>query len=222
MVEDNRVRDQPARQSPFNAIVIGAGTGGLCLAQGLKSAGISVQVYERDQSAFDRQAGYRLSINPTGNRALKECLPASVFETLVQNSVRPSRRVSFLDERLRTLLAVDRSATDPHSLDSERPISRITLRRVLLQGLDDVVQFGKKFTGFEDAPDGRVTVRFEDGSSATGDLLVGADGANSRVRARLLPHAERIETGFLTVSGKLPLNDEVRALTPPAVFRGPP
>ena len=73
----------------------------------------------------------------------------------------------------------------------------------------------------EDGPEAGVTVRFEDGSSATGDVLVGADGANSRVRAQLLPHAQRIETGILAVSGKLSLNDRVRAMTPPAVFRGP-
>ena len=34
-------------------------------------------------------------------------------------------------------------------------------------------------------------------------------------------HAERIETGILAVSGKLSLNDSVRTMTPPAVFRGP-
>ncbi|HYY29262.1 MAG TPA: NAD(P)/FAD-dependent oxidoreductase [Chthoniobacterales bacterium] len=206
---------------PMKVLIIGAGTGGLSLAQGLKSDGISVQVFERDQAAFDRQAGYRLSINPTGSRALKECLPESLFETLVQNSVKPSRGVSFLDERLKPLLTIDIPETNPYSLDSERPITRIALRRVLLEGLDGIVQFGKKFVGLDDAPSAKVTVRFEDGSSATGDVLVGADGANSRVRSQLLPHAERIETGLLAVSGKLSLNDSVRAITPPAVFRGP-
>ena len=211
---------QKANQ-PLKVLIVGAGTGGLSLAQGLKSDGISVQVFERDQAAFDRQAGYRLSINPTGNRALKECLPESLFETLVQSSVKPSRRVSFLDERLKPLLTIDIPETHPYSVDSERPITRVALRRILLEGLDGIVHFGKKFVDFEDAPGARVTVRFEDGSSATGDVLVGADGANSRVRSQLLPHAERIETGLLAVSGKLSLNDSVRAMTPPAVFRGP-
>ena len=217
----NPILDPQIRNRPLDVLVVGAGTGGLCLAQGLKAEGISVQVFERDLAPFDRQAGYRLSINPIGNQALKECLPESLFETLVNDSVRPSRGVSFLDERLRPLLEVDIPETNPHSVDSERPITRIALRRVLLQGLDEVVRFGKRFAGYEDAPDGRVTVRFDDGSCATGDLLVGADGASSRVRAQLLPHAKRLETGILAVSGKLRLNDAVRALTPPAVFRGP-
>ena len=52
-------------------------------------------------------------------------------------------------------------------------------------------------------------------------MLVGADGANSRVRALLLPEAKRRDTGIVGVAGKLPLTDEVRAATPPAILRGP-
>jgi 2-polyprenyl-6-methoxyphenol hydroxylase-like FAD-dependent oxidoreductase len=213
--------NQTRQTRPLKVLIIGAGTGGLCLAQGLKSEKISVQVFERDPFAFDQQAGYRLSINPTGSRALKECLPDSLFETLIKNSLKPSRAVSFLDERLRLLLGIEILETDPYSLDCERPITRIALRRVLLEGLEGIVQFGKKFVSFEEAPDGAVTVRFEDGSSATGDVLIGADGANSRVRAQLLPHAHRIETGLLSVAGKLSLNDAVREMAPPALFLGP-
>jgi 2-polyprenyl-6-methoxyphenol hydroxylase-like FAD-dependent oxidoreductase len=95
------------------------------------------------------------------------------------------------------------------------------LRRVLLDGLDDVVRFGKKFVAFEDEPDGRVSARFADGSTAIADLIVGADGANSAVRHQLLPDAKRVKTGIVAVGGKVPLNAEVRALTPPAVMRGP-
>jgi 2-polyprenyl-6-methoxyphenol hydroxylase-like FAD-dependent oxidoreductase len=47
-----------------------------------------------------------------------------------------------------------------------------------------------------------VTAHFSDGSSATADVLIGADGANSRVRRQLLPHAERIDTGILAIAGK--------------------
>jgi 2-polyprenyl-6-methoxyphenol hydroxylase-like FAD-dependent oxidoreductase len=206
---------------PCKVIIIGAGTGGLCLAQGLKAAGISVEVFERERTPTDRQGGYKLTISPSGNRALKECLPESVFQKLVQSSARASRGVSFLDERLKPLLTIDLPEADLGSVDCVRPISRIALREALLQGLGKTVHFGKKFVGFDDAPDGRVIARFEDGTTAAGDLLVGADGANSYVRARLLPHAQRVETGILGVSGKIGLNEQVRALTPRAIFRGP-
>jgi 2-polyprenyl-6-methoxyphenol hydroxylase-like FAD-dependent oxidoreductase len=99
--------------------------------------------------------------------------------------------------------------------------ARSRCARVLLQGLDEIVHFNKKFVAFEDAPDGQVTARFDDGTTATCDLLIGADGANSRVRTQLLPHAQRAETGIMAVSGKLGLNQQVRKLTPPAIFLGP-
>jgi 2-polyprenyl-6-methoxyphenol hydroxylase-like FAD-dependent oxidoreductase len=90
-----------------------------------------------------------------------------------------------------------------------------------LDGLDESVHFGKKFVSFEHEPDGRVTARFADGSQATADLLVGADGANSLVRAQLLPGAGRTETGIVAVGGKLAINQAVHAAIPPVLMRGP-
>ncbi|MFJ4630119.1 hypothetical protein [Streptomyces sp. NPDC088847] len=62
------------------------------------------------------------------------------------------------------------------AVDSERSVSRSTLRQVLLTGMDDVVHYGKEFTRYEQDPDGTVTAHFTDGTTATGDVLVAADG----------------------------------------------
>ena len=105
--------------------------------------------------------------------------------------------------------------------ESERPISRIALRKILLEGLEEVVVFDKTFVAYEAGPDGRVSVRFEDGSIAAGDLVVGADGASSHVRRQLLPAARRLDTGIVVLSGKFPLDAAARQETPPAIFKGP-
>jgi hypothetical protein len=69
--------------------------------------------------------------------------------------------------------------------------------------------------------DGQLIAHFEDDSTARGDLLVGADSANSRVARQLLPHAQRVDTGIVAISGRFPLDDAARRETPPAVLRGP-
>src|SRR5271165_5357500 len=155
--------DQPS------VTIIGAGVGGLCLAQGLRLSGAPVKVFERDASRTSPVAGYRLSISPTGAKALKSCLPPPVFERLTMQTAEPSRAVTFLDHRLNRLLALDLPHRDRQSVESERPVDRTALRRALLEGLDDVVEFGKTFVAFEDALDGRVSAVFADGSKATTD-----------------------------------------------------
>jgi 2-polyprenyl-6-methoxyphenol hydroxylase-like FAD-dependent oxidoreductase len=209
------------KREQLKVIIIGAGTGGLCLAHGLRAAGLDVEVFERDCAPTDRLQGYRLHINATGNRALKACLPETNFERFVAASAQSNRGITFLDHRLNRLLAMDFPQVERAAPMNERPVSRIALRQVLLEGLEEVVQFGKKFVAFEDAPQGRVTALFEDGSRATGDVLVGADGASSRVRARLLPHAKRVDTGIVAVTGKFGLDEAARRETPRAIFRGP-
>lgn len=206
---------------PLKVMIVGAGTGGLCLAHGLKSDGVAVEVFERDHAPADRQQGFRLSISATGAAALRDCLPPASFEKLTASCADPSQGVTFLDHRLNRLLAIDLPHRDRSDADAERPVSRTALRRVLLEGLDDVVRFGSRFTAFEDAADGSVVARFADGTAASGDVLIGADGAGSRLRSQLLPHAWRVETGITAISGKIGLNDANRASMPQPILRGP-
>jgi 2-polyprenyl-6-methoxyphenol hydroxylase-like FAD-dependent oxidoreductase len=201
--------------------IIGAGTGGLCLAQGLKQDGVEVELFERDHSVTDRVQGYRLSINATGRRALRACLPGEIFDRLVSHGAKPSDSVTFLDHRLDRLLAVDLPHADRSDAEAELPVSRIALRSILSEGLDDVIRYGKKCVAFTDDAPGPVTARFEDGSFATADVLVAADGAGSHLRAQLLPQAQRIETGIVAVSGKLALSGDVRRATPAPILHGP-
>jgi 2-polyprenyl-6-methoxyphenol hydroxylase-like FAD-dependent oxidoreductase len=205
----------------LRVLVVGAGTGGLCLAHGLRAAGVDVRVFERDRTPMDRPQGYRLTINARGARALRSCLPEANFARYITASAKISTAVTFLDHKLRRLLSIKLPAADQATLDGARPISRIALRQILLEDLDDVVAFGKTFERFETSPEGRVIARFEDGTRAEGDILVGADGASSRVRRELLPQAQRIDTGLIGVSGKVPLDAPTRRETPMPLFNGP-
>ena len=187
---------------PFHVVIIGGGIGGLTLAQGLKRAGVSAAVYERDRALTDRLQGYRVHISPTGGLALHECLPPHLFEVFDRTCGAPTSAVRFFTEQMRLLLAFDGdlvASTDP--VARHRSASRITLRQVLLAELDNV-HFGKTFQRYEDHG-GRITAYFEDGTSAEGDVLVAADGGGSRVRRQFLPDAQRVETGVIGIAGKI-------------------
>ncbi len=164
-------------QHSFHVMIIGGGLGGLCLAQGLKKAGISVAIYERDRTRNERLQGYRIHIEAMGNRALHDCLPSHLFEAYLKATGSAGSGLLMCDEQLNHLMAfpVDVAKQDD-PLESSRSVSRITLRQVLLAELDEIVQFDKCYSHYQENPDGSVTAFFEDGTSATGDLLVAADG----------------------------------------------
>src|SRR5215211_2248734 len=188
----------------LDVVIIGGGIGGLCLAQGLCSAGIPVIVYERTQSRTDWLQGYRIHINPHGSRALHDCLPPAAWQRFLDSVSLSGGGFGFTTERLDDLLrfAGSEFLSDADPAGSHYGVSRISLREVLLCDLDEVVRLGKSFDRYETSPDGKVIAYFSDGTSAIADVLVGADGANSVVRQQLLPHAERIDTGILAIAGK--------------------
>ncbi|TCC50746.1 FAD-dependent monooxygenase [Kribbella capetownensis] len=202
----------------MKVLVIGGGTGGLALAHGLKRAGVGVTVFERDALRTDGLHGYRVGIDPDGSRALHALLPADLYDTFVATKARDPKYFNMLTEDLKEVLSFDLpESTDP--VESEKSISRMTLRQVLLTGLDDVVEFGKEFTRFEQHGD-QVTAYFADGTQATGDLLIAADGSGSRVRRQYLPQAKTEETGIIAIAGKLPITAESAKLVPPKAFEG--
>ncbi len=197
----------------LHIMIIGGGLGGLCLAQGLKKAGISVAVYERDRTNNERSQGYRVHIEAMGNRALYDCLPPHLFEIYLRITGRINKGLLLCDEQLHSLMEFSGSSDKSGDLlKVSRSVNRANLHRLLLTELDDIVRFDRYYSHYQAHPDGSVTAFFEDGSEATGDLLVAADGGNSRIRQQFLPQASRVETGAISLIGKIPLTSRVYSL----------
>ncbi|UJW30352.1 FAD-dependent monooxygenase [Saccharothrix sp. AJ9571] len=154
--------------------IVGAGLGGLTLARMLHLNGIDAVVYEREPSRDARGQGGMLDIH-SGQRALREAGLIDQFHEIARGEGQDMR----LLESDGTLLLQEDT---PDDAPLDRPeVDRADLRDLLLDSLpEDAVRWGY---AFESAGDG--VLRFADGSSAAYDLLVGADGANSRVRALL-------------------------------------
>lgn len=190
--------------------IVGAGLGGLVLARVLHMNGISAVVYEREPSPGARGQGGMLDVHaPTGQRALREAGLIDQFDAIARGEGQDLR----LLEPDGTLLLQEDT---PDDAPLERPeVDRADLRALLLGSLpDDTVRWGH---AFESANDG--LLRFTDGSGATCDLLVGADGANSRVRA-LLTDARPVHAGQHVVELGIPDIDRTHPDLAAMVGRG--
>jgi 2-polyprenyl-6-methoxyphenol hydroxylase-like FAD-dependent oxidoreductase len=205
----------------LHVLIIGGGIGGLALAQGLKKIGVNVSIYERDKSSNFRPQGYRIHINPDGTHALYENLPRSLFNLYLATCNVPGFAISAYDENLRQIAEMkysDKAQDDPSRRSTA--VNRLTLREVLLGGLDDVVKYDKSFVRYEQLDGGAVRAHFADGTIAEGDLLVAADGTNSPVRKQFLPKAKVLDMGLCCIYGRMPIDNETKDWLPSFFYRG--
>lgn len=190
--------------------IVGAGLGGLTLARVLHVHGIDAVVYEREPSRHARGQGGTLDLHTaTGQRALREAGLIDGFHALARGEGQDMRLLA-ADGTL--LLRED----TPDDAPLERPeIDRADLRDLLLDSLPGhTVRWGHAFTH---AADG--LLRFADGGGAAYRLLVGADGANSRVRA-LLTDARPTPVGHHVVELVIPDIDSTHPGLAAMVGRG--
>lgn len=192
-------------------LIAGTGLGGLCLAQALRQAGIDVQLFERDSTPWDRPQGYRLHLEADALNALREVLPSERHALFEATAMRTTSFTTILSPALHVLkqLPTDDGQDPvhwPEYVTDETVhcnVDRATLREILLDGLEDVTHFGKRVLSYESGPDG-VTVSFTDGSTTHGDILVGADGIRSAVRAQRAPDLRIMDAGVQAIYGRLP------------------
>lgn len=155
--------------------VIGAGLGGLTLARVLRLNGIEAAVFDLDASPTARTQGGMLDMHEdSGQAALRAAGLYEEFRAVIHTG----------GEAMRIL---DKDATVRMEDDGDggtRPeVSRGALRDLLLGSLPEgAVRWGAKVTGTRTLDAGRHEVTLADGETFTADVLIGADGAWSKVR----------------------------------------
>ncbi|MFJ8946246.1 FAD-dependent oxidoreductase [Streptomyces sp. NPDC102395] len=182
--------------SHFPIAIIGAGLGGLTAARVLRVNGIESAIFDLEASAAARTQGGMLDIHENnGQKALHAAGLHDDFLKIVHEGGQAMR-----------LLGPDGTvyvAEEDDGTGGRPEVDRGDLRNLLLNSLPDgTIHWGRKVTGARALGDGRHEVTFADGLAITTDLLIGADGAWSRIRP-LVSDAKPTYTGISFVETDL-------------------
>jgi salicylate hydroxylase len=202
--------------------IIGAGLAGLTAALALLRAGWRVAVFE--QAPVLGEVGAGISLSPGAGAGFaslglaKDILDASL----------PIPDIAFLHYRSGALLAgvLDRGNPPDHGFQRPRHIHRADLHAILLAAVrrtdPNAVRTNKRLTSIAQADDA-VTMSFTDASTATADLLIGADGARSAVRRACFDTTAPEFAGQVAFRCLIPrdLAEPFMGLGNAAVFTGP-
>lgn len=181
----------------MKAVIIGAGMGGMSAAIALKQLGFDVEVYE--QVTENKPVGAAISVWSNGVKCLNHL--GLEKETAELGGIVDT--MSYVDGHTGETMCrfsmqplIDEVGQRPY------PIARAELQLMLMNayGFDDI-NFGMKMVSVEDGAD-VATVHFADGTSVSGDIVIGADGAKSLTREYVLGGAvTRRYAGYVNFNG---------------------
>lgn len=172
-------------------VIIGAGIGGLVAAAGLKKAGLEVEIYERASEL--REVGAALSIMPN---ALSALASIGVKPDWNNRSV-VFQQLHFLTKTGQPIRSIDFAPSSRMTGQPCLAIHRAALQQALLEQVQGCkLELGAAATGY--VRDGAgVVVMFKDGREVRADVLIGADGFNSAIRASIAGPQKATDYGYI-------------------------
>ena len=184
--------DQSSQMKTYRILIAGAGIGGLSAASCLMKAGHQVEIHEQAPQLGEVGAGIQVSAN-----AMHVLRHLGLEDAITAVGVRPEAYVFRLHDTGEVIQRFSLSQEELHGAPYTQ-LHRADLHDLLAaraRELDrNVVRLNHKVTGFTESADG-VELSFADGTSARGDMLIGADGLKSVVRAQMFGAAPATYTG---------------------------
>jgi 2-polyprenyl-6-methoxyphenol hydroxylase-like FAD-dependent oxidoreductase len=164
--------------------IIGGGPAGLTLAKILQMNGADVKVYERDVNRAVRVQGATVDLHTeSGLRALEE---AGLMDDFKAN-YRPGADKMRITDKNANVLFEDSFATDQNDEMARPEIDRGPLREILLNSLlPGTVVWDSNFSWLG-LQNNAFKLEFKNGTEAYSDLVIAADGANSKIRPYITP-----------------------------------
>ncbi|CBF71386.1 hypothetical protein AN6750.2 [Aspergillus nidulans FGSC A4] len=185
------VAESPSTEH-VTVLIVGAGSTGLALAQGLKKAGIPCIIVEKNPSIDAQNRDWNMGLH-WGAESLQTLMPEAMWSRIQSIQVDPSTPTAEVD----CLKFLNGATGEVMATVPARKFYRLRrrkLRHLLSEGLD--IRWNHRITAIEYSGDGKYATAYFDGqTSVTASLVVGADGARSTVRELLLgPQNGRIRT----------------------------
>ena len=197
------MQDKATPSKQFTVTIVGGGIGGLTLAIGLLRRNVKVRIFEA-AAAFG-ETGLGLSIGPAAHRAMPLIDPQirEAYDSLVTTHADSPGYEEFRQTWFEVIWASGPHIDKPLMNLQALPSGQTSVRRAdFLDALidlvpKDVVQFGKRLQKLEQAEEG-VLLFFEDGTTATADVVVGCDGIKSKVKESIVPadEAEKMQPHY--------------------------
>ena len=199
-------------------LIAGAGIGGLTAAACLMKAGHDVQIFEQAPQLTEVGAGIQMSAN-----AMHVLNDLGFGDAISAMAVRPEAYVFRLHDTGEVISQF--ALAGEHLRLHHAPynqLHRADFQQLLAAKVRDIIRLDSRVTGFEETP-AEVRVRLASGETVSGDLLIGADGVKSAVRAQIAGAAQPVYTGDAAWRLTIPTARLPRDFMPPvmSVWMGP-
>ncbi|KAL5358745.1 hypothetical protein BJX96DRAFT_147206 [Aspergillus floccosus] len=207
----------------FHVAVVGGGIAGVTLAITLHHRGVPVTIYE--QAAAFGEVGAGVSFGPNAVQAMQTCHPGihAAFEKVCTRNLWPSKQdvwFDYLDGYTPTTNTTagrqDIAFTIRNSL-GQTGVHRAHFLDELIRLIpNDIARFNKRCESIVERPDGRLVLRFADGTEDLADVVIGCDGIKSQIRRLLVgddhPSANPAYTHKYAYRGLVPMDQAIEAI----------